>query len=185
MWVLYACPQRPGWPKPTIIIYHFDLWLPCGAPLILLLSWIKTPSRKPWGRGRKEKGRRKEKGEWVMGSHGTHYHSSLLPLPKATVKRGPTSNNSPAALFEGPVSRQFRTGIQLVLSLKKRTLNHSCLLISTLLKVLVLSLPPQKSLTVKMEGSLVTSLIQFSSWDVTNEVFLKLILSSGRTRPSI
>lgn len=36
-----------------------------------------------------------------------------------------------------------------------------------------------------MEASLVTSLTQFRSSDVTNEVFLKLILSIGRSRPSI
>lgn len=41
------------------------------------------------------------------------------------------------------------------------------------------------SLTVRMEASLVTSLTQFRSSDVTNEVFLKLILSIGRRRPSI
>lgn len=69
--------------------------------------------------------------------------------------------------------------VQMVFPLKRAQITHSHTLGNTD------SPAPQKSLTVRMEASLVTSLTQFRSSDVTNEVFLKLIFSIGRRRPLI
>lgn len=92
---------------------------------------------------------------------------------------GQTGLPSSTVQLEG-LAQKSLSGIQMVHPLKEDTESP----ISTLLGNID-SPALQESLTVRMEASLVTSLTQFRSSDVTNEVFLKLILSIGRRRPSI
>jgi hypothetical protein len=103
------------------------------------------------------------------------HHGSIVLSLQPVVKRLPSST----ALLQGLAEQVTQGGVWMTLPLRGDTRSPISTLWNTHSRAL------QSSLTVRMEASLVTSLTQFRSSDVTNEVFLKLILSIGRSRPSI
>lgn len=127
------------------------------------------------GNSQGQRGKEKEKEEQVMGWHQTNPHGNVFPSLQSEVRQGfPLGPLS----YKGLLRSHWEWFRWYFLS-KRAQITHSHTLGNTD------SPAPQKSLTVRMEASLVTSLTQFRSSDVTNEVFLKLILSIGRSRPSI